>query len=302
MRESPFLFDLAQLLAAGLAPDAAVRRLEPRSASDGRRLDRLGADLQRGRALAPALAAAGYASKLEAAILAVGEQSGKLDEALRAVARTAERRRIRIAGLRVRLWFPNVVLAIILVIGITRAMTAGASLPAALTQAGLTALPVVALTYAIVYALSRDATGWLTFAWRSGLIDSSTLARRGFEYTFYTVCKWQTDAGVDFLSGTATLGGLIDEHRYRQAVGRYRSSLQAGRPVTESLETAGLLKSGELREVVRVGEESGRLAPALGRYLDDEETRLDRITDTVFAWLPRSCYALVLLVGGYSLM
>lgn len=302
MRDNPVLFDLAQYLDAGLDPAAAVARVRTDRRGDKRALDRLSAELRRGRPLAVALSAAGYAGQLDAAIIGVGEQAGKLDAALRAVALREERRRRRAAGLRVRLWFPNVVLAIVLAIGVVRSVTAGATLLAALVNAGITALLVLAVTYAIVTTLSRDPTGWLGLAWRGKLIDSSTLLRRYFEHTFFTLFAWQTDAGVDFVSGAPALAALIDDPHYRKTVARYRASLRRGVGVTESLEIAKLLRGGELAEVIRTGEHAGRLAPALEHYLAAEGARLERVSDTVFAWVPRVYYAIVFVLGASSLV
>lgn len=302
MRDNPVLFDLAHYLDAGLDPVTAVARVRSDRPRDKRALDRLQSELRRGRSLAEGLSAAGYAGKLDAAIISVGEQAGKLDAALRVVAQREERRRLRAAGLRFRLWLPNTVLAIVLVVGIIRAVTAGAALSAALIDAGSVALLVLAVTYAIVVALSRDPTSWLRLAWGTKLIDSSVILRRYFEHTFFTLFAWQADAGVDFISGATLLARLIDDPGYRKTVERYRASLRRGGSVTTSLETAGLIRGGELTEVIRTAEHAGRLAPALEHYLVAQGAQLERVTDAVFAWLPRAYYAIVFVLGGWSLL
>lgn len=302
MRDNPVLFDLAQYLDAGLDPIAAVTRVRADKPGDQRALDRLRTELRRGRSLAAGLSAAGYAGKLDAAIVAVGEQAGKLEAALRTVAQRAECRRRRVAGLRMRLWLPNLVLAIALLVGIARALTAGTTLATALIDAGITAGAALAITYAVVAALSRDSTRWLQFAWRAKLFDSDTVLRRYFEHTFFTLFTWQASAGVDFVSGATALAALIDDPDYRNTVSRYRAALRRGTTVTTALENAGLLRGGELAAVIGSAEQAGRLAPALEHYLLAEGARLDRITDGVFAWLPRAYYVIVLVLGGSSLL
>ena len=289
-------------LDAGLDPVAAIARVRSDRPRDKRALDRLHSALRRGRSLAEGLRIAGYAGKLDAAIIGIGEQAGKLDTALRGVAEREERRRLRAAGLRFRLWLPNTVLAVVLVVGIVRAVTAGATLSAALIDAGSITLLVLAVTYAIVASLSRDATNWLRVAWRAKLIDSSAILRRYFEHTFFSLFAWQADAGVDFVSGTTALARLIDDPGYRKTVERYRASLRRGGSVASSLETAGLIRGGELREVIRTAEHAGRLAPALEHYLETQGAELERITDAVFAWLPRAYYAIVFVLGAWSLV
>ena len=62
------LFDLAQLIEAGIAPAVTIRRLQPDRANDDHSLTRLAENLQLGRGFASALGEAGYASKLETGI------------------------------------------------------------------------------------------------------------------------------------------------------------------------------------------------------------------------------------------
>lgn len=302
MRGNPVLLELAQLLEAGLDPATAVSRIRADNSADTRALEQLGMTLRRGRSLAAGLAAAGYTGKLDNAIIGVGEQTGKITTALRALARRVERRRSRTTRLRAQLWLPNAVLVIMLASNVVRALAAGTELSVALLDAALVGIPVFGIACAIVAATAHDTIAWLRMAWRTKLIDSSATLREYFNCTFFTLFAWQANAGVDLITGATTLAALIDDPRYRQQVERYRAALRRGESVTTALTGAGLLRGGELNEVLRVAEHAGRIGSALEHYLVAQGERLERITDIVFAWLPRAYYAVVFVLGGLSLL
>jgi len=301
LRGKPVLFELAQYLDAGLDPVSALARTRADKRADRRTLARLRTALRHGQSLAAALAATGYAGKLDAAIIGVGEHAGKLATALRAVAERAERRDSRVAALRARLWLPNCVLAIVIGSNFVRALSAGTPASAALLDAAIVAVPLLGIAYALTAALARDAVAWLRLAWATQLIDSSAMLREYFEHTFFTLFAWQADAGVDVVAGATTLGSLIDDPRYRQRVQRYRAALRRGDSVTSALADAGLLHGKELTQVIRTAEHAGRIASALDHYLEAQSERLERTTDAAFAWLPRLYYAAVFVIGAASL-
>ena len=302
MRDNPVLFDLAQLLDAGIAPREAAERLRGDRGGEERSLAALLTDLKRGRSLATALSAAGFATRLETEILKAAEDTGKLSEALRLVADNFEARRARASALRMRLWLPNTIVFIALAIGVVRATTAGADLSAALFVAMTIALAVAIVTQALLACARRDASRWLALGWRFGLQRTSALFGRYFEQTFYTLFAWQVESGRDYVSGAKILRSLIDTRSYRNAVDRYQTLIAAGGAVANALQQAELLVPGELATVIDVGEQSGRLAPALRHYLIHEGHRLDRATNGIFTWLPRIYYFFVLLVGAGSLL
>jgi len=297
MQNRPLLFDLAQLLEAGMAPLAAVDHFLTDAAIDAKSLGRLRTELQRGRSLASALCEAGFASRLETEILKTAESAGKLGEALRLVAADFERRRGRIAALRARLWLPNTVLFIALAVGVMRATTGGDPLAAALFEAIAIGFSVTVLSQVLLAALSRDATRLLAVGWRLSLQRRSKLFRQFFEQVFYTLFVWQADAGLDYVSGAKDLASLIDSSSYRRAVGRYRQSITRGGTVADALQSADLMIAGELANVIDVGEQSGRLVPALQHYLSAQGAYLDRIADGIFTWLPRIYYLIIVAIA-----
>lgn len=302
MGRNPVLYELAQFLDAGLDPISATGRIHADTVRDRQALERLRSALARGRSLATGLSEAGYTDTLDTAIVAVGEQAGKLTAALHTVARRAEHRHARTARLHKQLWLPHTMFALMLGIDIVRALTAGTVVSTALADAALLAIPVLGLAYAILTAARCDATAWLRIAWRTKLIDNSSLAREVFNDTFYTLFAWQAAAGVDFIAGAETLAALIDEPRYRRRVARYRAALGRGESVTSALASADLLQGGELRQVLDTAEHAGRIAAALEHYFARHGERLERIADTVFAWLPRGYYAAVFVIGGSTLL
>jgi hypothetical protein len=123
--------------------------------------------------IAASVQRAELASELETEILKTAEQAGKLSEALRLVAARYERRRSRSGALRVRMWLPNTVLFIALVVGAIRAITAGTAFFTAVFQATIVAVVVITLTQMLVENTNRDASRWLSFGWRMGFHRSS---------------------------------------------------------------------------------------------------------------------------------
>jgi type II secretory pathway component PulF len=301
VRENPVLFDLAQLLEAGIAPVEATSRLRM-GGRDQSALATLHTDLNRGYSFAASLQRAGFASELETEILKTAEQAGKLNEALRLVATRYERRRLRSGALRMRLWLPNTVLFLALAVGVIRAVTAGAAFLTVIFQASAVALVVIVITQLLVASTSRDASRWLSFGWRIGLHRSSDLFREFFELTFFTLFAWQADAGVDPVSGSKSLASLISAPDFRRAVNRYRDQITNGSTIASALMKAALVKPGELAEVINVGEQSGRLAESLQHYLRVHEIQLEAATNQIFAWAPRLYYFVIIIIAGATLI
>ncbi len=291
------LFDLAQLIEAGIAPVEAIRRLQSDRVNDDHSLTRLAEHLQRGRGFASALGEAGYASKLETEILSAAEGAGKLSEGLRFVATNLEQRRARTKTLRLRLWLPNFVLFIALAIQVVRTTTTDTALSAALVSAGIIALLAVGTSQLLLIYAARDPSHWLALGWRLKFHNSSDLFRHLFEQTFYTLFVWQIDSGLDYTSGSKALASLVDCASYRQAVTRYRQHVREGGAVADALTRAGLLAPGELEQVILVGEQSGRLGPALRHYLTFQGEHLERVLNNIYTWLPRLYYIIVLAIG-----
>lgn len=302
MQDKPLLFDLAQLLEAGIAPVEAISRLQSGRAGDDRLLTQLHGDLQRGHALATALSASGFTTRLETEILKAAETAGKTTVALRLIAANYERRRTRTQSLRLRLRLPNFVLFVALAIQVVRATTAGTPLGTAIIGPGIIALVVVLLSQLLLAFLARDDSYWQSFGWGLGLNKSSDLFRQFFEQTFYTLFMWQTDAGLDYAAGAKTLGSLVDCKSYRNTVTRYQQQVTRGEGVTDALSRVGLLVPGELQQVMKVGEQTGRLAPALQHYLDIQGEHLERATNNIYTWLPRIYYIIVLAIGAATVI
>ena len=295
------LVDLSRLLEAGMAPLDAVAHLASHSTSETASLDKMASALRQGRSLADAIKAAGMASQIEIEILKVAEHAGKLTEALRLTARQLEQRSTRASALRARLWLPNILLLIVVAVGVVRAVTAGQTV----AQAAFAGLPVVVFALLFAWVLERaaraDRTAWLSIGWSLGAHERSALFRRFFEQTFCRLLTWQIEAGVDAVSGARVLSTLLGSSRYRSAAGDYRRALAAGKPVAESIRLAGLVREGELAQVIHTGEQSGRLGDALRQYFALEDARLESVTSTIYTWLPRFYYFAIVVTGSLAL-
>jgi type II secretory pathway component PulF len=302
LRGNSVLFDLAQLLEAGISPAEATERLLSDGTEKDPALEDLASAFRKGRSIADALSGAGFATKLETEILRSAEQSGKLSEALHLVANNFEKRKLRTHALRLRLWLPNFLVFIALVVGVVRDVTAGAAIGASIVQATFVIVVIFCITQMTLRATARDASRWLSFGWRWRLQNTSTLFRRFFEHTFYTMFLWQAQAGVDPISGARSLTSALDAPSYRRSLRRYVDKLNRGESVVDALRDAELLVPGELAEVINTGEHSGRLAPALEHYLDIQALSLERKANTIFAWIPRVYYFVVIIISAGSLI
>jgi len=156
LRDTPVLFDLAQLVDAGISPVEATRRLKADRSKAEPALDALATAFSNGKPVASALRSAGFATVLESEILHNAEQCGKLSDALRLVAHNVESRTLRAETLR--LWLPNLVVFVALVVGVIRNLTTGAAIGVAITQAMLIAIVVFAFTQMTLNATKRDAS------------------------------------------------------------------------------------------------------------------------------------------------
>jgi type II secretory pathway component PulF len=296
------LFDLALLLDVGVAPLDALKRLREMRPEAVDALAVVQKELARGRGLARALRSAGFSSALETQLIDVAEHAGKLGDAMRLVTFGGERRKRRASTLRLRLWLPNTVAFLALAIAAVRAVTAGEAVStaifAALWQAGSIAL----LSQLLTSLAARDLSVWLSWGWRLGLHARSRFFRDYFEQAFFTLMTWQAEAGIDPQAGSKQLNKLLDAVPYQRTLAQYKRRVTAGESLADALLGANLMRPGELYEVVRVGEQAGRLAAALRRYMTEQDARLERTTDSLLTWLPRVYYAVVVLAGAATLL
>ncbi len=302
MADTSTLNYLARLLEAGIAPlEASIRLLEI-CPDEKSAIAQLNNNLKLGRTLASSVHQAGFTSHLEHEILKAAEQAGKLTPALHFISSNIQKRKKRSRGLRSRLLLPNAVIFIILTLYIIHLISAdGEIFPVLIATA-----PIIAVTISITYLLlslaRNDATYWLSLGWRLGLHKSSKRFRRYSDYYFFTLFYWQSDAGIDYIVGAKTLSTLYDADAYQASMASYLQKINHGNSVSDALSNTGLLTSGELLQIIRSSEKSGRLSHALHHYLTLDQPQIDTSIDSVFTWIPRIYYAVIMLVGIAALL
>jgi len=296
------LIHLAKLLDVGLSPLEAVQRLRTICPDDELAISHMTRGLKLGRSIANVAHDAGFTSRLECEVLKVAENSGKLNEALHLIADNFHQRKKRTSALHTRLLLPNFIMLIILAISVVQALVTNSDIFFVLLKVILIMLFLLVFTKTLLSFVRDDATQWLSLGWRLGLQKSSILFRRYSEYTFFTLFSWQLEAGVDYISGAKTLETLINADSYRQQIRHYKKLVSEGNGVTDSLLSTDLMMPGELAQVVKTGEHSGRFSQSLMHFNIAEGLRLDQTTDTIFIWIPRIYYFVILVTGGLSIL
>lgn len=297
MPDQKTLTHLAQLLDAGIAPLEACIRLERICEHDKRAIRVIHRDVLLKRGLASGIHRAGYCSHLEYGLIRVAESSGKLGGALRFISSNLEKRQQRAKKLRVRLLLPISTLLIMLLINAVVSVTKEIPLSTVLTHVALAIIAVIISTRLLLINAHQDASLWLRLGFALKLNETSKLFQRYFEYFFFTLFTWQIEAGVDYISGSKVLQNLISAKYYVNSIEKYQQLISAGNGVTSALLQTHLIKTAELEQVAVTGEKSGRFSQALQHYLIAEGQRLDSTTDTIFTWLPRIYYFIVIFYG-----
>ncbi|WP_020681810.1 type II secretion system F family protein [Marinobacterium rhizophilum] len=320
------LRSLATLLGAGLAPVQALDVLQQQFPGSAIALGRMSQRLRGGESLARTLSQAQVLSPSTADILQVAENAGQLDEALRQVAASAERRRKRIRAFRVKLWLPWGVLIMALFAGsLLRMQMHDASLSGVSLDLGLWLGLVAVVTGLLLRLLETDTVQWLSWGWCLGARGRSCLAAFGavrdathgaahgaahgkkqrsrlynlaYEYYFLALLLWPLKAGADCGSALASTARLLQCSDYQRAVRRAQHCVYRGETLADALQQTGLLLSTEMTQLIRSAEQAGRVAPAIEHQLALLQQRLELAAQTLYEWLPRFYYLLVLGVAG----
>ncbi len=245
----------------------------------------------RGEALARAFERSGRFAPLDCGVLRIGEQTGRLDEALAFLAdyyrKRIAQRRIEISG---AVSYPLIILftAIVVVIFMVLVIVPmfeqvysrmGGELPAmtrwiiSLSRAFPTYLTVAALAgagsllwwkaYGDRPCVQRFACGWLLKIPLAG----DTL-KKSVQARFCRLLGLLASSGVPLLQGIGMLEGIIVFYPYRVSFARVARELERGDCLSEALERFEELYDRRLVTLLRVGEQTGRLPEILAREGD----------------------------------
>lgn len=248
--------------------------------------------------LQAALTSNGF-SELDTGILTAGEQSGRLEEACRALAdyyAHLEKGRNRAIAASA---YPVFILHLgAILLSIPPAVVEG-SLPVFAREAGV----FLGVAYLIVTAVA--AVLWISARGFSssdsadrlvsripiigGLLRCAALAR------FCLVLSLGIRSAEGFLAGLTKAGAAAGSARIRTACGQAVTSIRAGNGFAAAMRSTGVFPE-DLERALQVAEVSGRLDEEITRWAGIYRERLFRRIDAIAAWLPRALYLLIVLL------
>ncbi|MCP5176299.1 MAG: type II secretion system F family protein [Moraxellaceae bacterium] len=284
---------LATLLLSGLDTQSALSALKEQ-ATDNVALQRACLyaieELKQGASLTQALANYGFFNRYHVEQLRVAELSGKIPAMLASLATRLEQQYERQQRLRTQLKLSQAVIIIGLLASVFLAVAREQSLWPQCWQLVL----IVVITKALFRVLSLDILLLLAMAWTYQWLLKIALVSRLFEYYWYNLWLLQSDAGVDNAQVLFNLRDLFSSSNYRHHNRIAQRYLEEGNTLLFSLSQAGLILTSPLKQVILVGEKSGKLTQAVNHHLTLEKQRIDIIIVSFYEWLPRIYYVLAL--------
>ncbi|MBQ4279830.1 MAG: type II secretion system F family protein [Rikenellaceae bacterium] len=317
-RKEALFAELHALLSAGLDFSHAFGLLIAGERDEATRhlLQQLFAAVVRGEALCTALEGSGRFSALDCGVVRIGEETGRLDEALEFLAdyyrrRVAQRRMVSGA-----VSYPLVILGTAVVVVIFMVLVIvpmfeqvysrlGGELPAltrwiiALSRSFPQQLAVGGLILAGAVALylrfrERDAVQRATAAVLLRLPFVGEILRRNYQASFCKLLYLLTRSGVPLLRGVDMLQGIITFWPYRQSLRDICTGLGRGELFADAMARHTAIYGVRLLTLIRVGEQTGRLPEMLRKQADDLSARLEHSLKQLGTMLEP---LLILLVG-----
>ncbi|GLR26087.1 MULTISPECIES: type II secretion system F family protein [Limnobacter] len=236
-------------------------------------------------------------------ILSAGEDSGELDSVLMRLANYMEKAQRTRQRVKKAMLYPSIVIVVAIVVSISMLVFVlptfetvfrqfGGKLPG-LTQSLLDAshllrdhgLVVAAAVAVAVYVFRQlykkrprftDAVdaGLLKLPIFGELMRTAIYAR--WTRTFSTLSA----SGVPIVSALESVAGVANNKSYQLATIGIRQAVASGQRVSDSMEQSRVFPADAV-QMIRIGEESGRLDQMLDRLATQYETRLDDIVDNL---------------------
>lgn len=252
-------------------------------------------DLKKGAALSAALTKAKLITVYEKIILEVAENSGKTSVALNFIATSHELKQQRIKRFKAQLWLPVAVVVIAFLVGTVLSIAKGSSFLASIFSNSFSLAIVWVSTLALLALLRIDILYWLSLGWRLGLQKSVGLYQHYFEYYFYTLLLWQVEAGVDYHTALGKNSKLLNARPYQIKIRNSQKLVESGKSIIHALNQNQLIFSHDFRHILSTGEQSGTLERSMNKVLDIRKTQIELTSDTVYVWLPRLYYVVIVL-------
>ncbi len=309
-RFAGFYHQLAQMVQAGIGLPQALETLRnsARSRASRRALTTVLDELRRGGTLSEALGATGrWLPRFDVALLAAGEQSGRLDACCQILSDYHRERAATIREILHQLGWPLLTLFVaFLIFPVDRLVglflcgdVAGFLIPK-LEQLGIAALLVWGFLY---LNQSRRGEGLRAVIERVTLpVPLLGKARRAGALARVTLAlEALLNAGVNLVTAWEMAADASGSPRLKRAVRQACRDITAGATPSEALQRTGVFPE-EFLAYYGSGEQSGRLDENL-RYLQrhyrDEARRLTR---GLCVWIPRILYLLILVIVGMSVI
>ncbi len=313
-----FMRSMATLVSAGIplrrALDIAIAQCADGTFRES--LRSVGCDLDAGVSLADALARQPEFPPIAAALVRAGERAGALDDAFSRLATWAERERSVRSRVQSALAYPALVSLAALAVLLLLVRQTAPALAAMFEQMNV---PVPASTRALLW-LGRAGSSprsWIVLACGAPVFLAAAVAlarsrrlsslRESLELTlpvFGTLRRKQVLAalaralsmllycGVELLDALENCDAIVSFAAYRAALTDVRSGLREGQPLSDRLD--GALFDPLFINLVRVGEETGRLDALLSRLAEFYESDLDDALRALSSLLEP---ALILVLG-----
>ncbi len=318
-RKEALFAELHSLLSAGLDFSRAFELLMAGEKDDDMRrlLRQLFDSVIRGDSLCVALENSRRFAPLDCGVVRIGEETGRLDEALAFLAdyyrkRMAQRRMVSSA-----VSYPLVILATAIVVVIFMVLVIvpmfeqvyarlGGELPAltrwiiAFSRSFPQRIAVGGSVCAVAVALylrfrNCDNVRRMTAALLLRFPFVGEILRRNYQASFCKLLYLLTRSGVPLLRGVGMLSEIITFWPYQQSFRDICTGLERGELFADAMERHAAVYDRRLLTLIRVGEQTGRLPEMLRKQADDLSARLEHSLKQLGTLLEP---LLILLIGA----
>ncbi len=298
-RKETFFSELHSLLASGLDFSHAFRLLIDGEGDGNVRnvLERLYTDVVAGSSLWQALAGCARFSALDAGVVRIGEETGRLADSLSFLVDYYRKKIAQARMVSSAVSYPLIIMAMALVVVVFMLAVIvpmfeqvysrmGGELP------GMTRW-IISISkkfplYALVGGLVGAGAGALLYAFREHTAVRSTLSRlvmavpvagdivrKNCQASFCKLLYLLTSSGVPLLTGIVMLRSIIRFHPYQLSLDVIARGLENGEALSTNLEKFPRLYERRLSTLLHVGEETGRLPQMLQKQGDDLTRELE---------------------------
>ena len=287
---------LATLLTSSLTIGQALNAMKAQAGRNHRLINACSkalVEVEQGASFVEATSRYHFFNSYQLEQLRVGELSGSLPQTLIRIAHQLNRKNERNQKLKAQLKFSQAVMVIGLIVAMVFTAVKGGTYIYAV--AGL--VTVVIVTHWIYCVLDTDVFSILAYAWQHPLlIRNVDVFKRLFEYYWYSLLVAQLDAGIDPVHALINLHHLFPSVLLKRNTQVCQRSLEQGNSLIQALSQGQLILTNQMKQILWAGEKSGLLTSTLKSHLALEEQHLEVIVATLYEWLPRFYYLIILSI------